>query len=371
MKNIILAITSLLFCFSQLSLQAQTEAKPKLAFEETVVLADQSLEEVVTKKKAIGIGAGVAQGGEIIWQNAKGSSDVETGAPIKPTTIGRIASIVKPMTAVAIFQLYERGLIDLDASIKTYLPSYPHKEASKITVRHLLSHSSGIKAYKNNKERENKKHYDSIGAAMDRFSNRKLEAQPGKEFNYTSYGYVVLGAIIESASGMTYEDYMQKNVFDKADMQQTSVEDARKTYDNKTSFYHRSSNGKVKPAWHLDSSDRIPGGGFQTTVEDLLKFGMTLLNDELISRASLEMMMTDTGMKKEGNPYGMGWFLYGKNPQLGEVIGHTGGQAGCSSFMMILPESNAVVATIANTSGVGQEVAGITTGLFKMIYSKL
>ncbi|MFT6809795.1 MAG: CubicO group peptidase (beta-lactamase class C family) [Saprospiraceae bacterium] len=87
----------------------------------------------------------------------------------------------------------------------------------------------------------------------------------------------------------------------------------------------------------------------------------------MISKESFELMIQDTGLKKVGNPYGFDLYLYGGNPDLGNVVGHTGAQIGCSSFMMILPESNAVVVTASNTSGAGQEVANITIGLFHMI----
>ena len=131
-------------------------------------------------------------------------------------------------------------------------------------------------------------------------------------------------------------------------------------------YHHKK--GKTKSAKYVDLSNRVPGGGFYTTVEDLLKFGQAILDHSLISEASLAEMTTDYGFKKEGNGYGLGWYLYGTNPTHGDVFGHNGGQAGCSSFLMLLPKTRTVIAVLSNTSGDRpmQTVGNITTGLFSV-----
>jgi len=365
MKNLV-AVFITLFLASLTTVQISSQDQPTL--DQAIADAQDAIHQLVAQGKAIGIAAGAARDGKIIWEGQAGYADQKNKTSYGPSTVSRMASIAKTMTTVAILQLHEKDMLDIEATIDTYLPNYPKDKASKITVRQLMGHSSGIPAYKNKKENNNKKHYNNFNDAMKLFADRDLLAAPGTEHNYTSYGYTVLGAIIEAASGERYETYMKKHIWDVADMTNISVEDATKNYNNQAIAYHRRSNGKVKVAERVDLSDRIPAGGFQCTMSDILKFGMALMDGKLISSASLDLMMTDTGLKKEGNPYGLGLFLYGENAQLGNVVGHTGGQLGCSSFMMLFPESNAVILTASNTSGIGQEVADITVGLFKMVY---
>jgi len=329
--------------------------------------ADKLLNNAIKEKQSIGIAAGVSVKGSLIWSNAAGYDNEKSKLLLKVTSPLRIASIVKPMTAVAILQMVEAGKLDLDAPVQDYLPNYPKSPKGTITTRHLLGHSSGIGAYKNGKERENRTNYPTLNDALQIFQNRELLNAPGTQFNYTSYGYVVLGRIIEQISGMSYDDYMHENIFKPAGMTSTFLEDSEQNKQELGAVYHRKGNGKIKEIKPTDLSDRIPAGGYRSTIGDILKFGEALIQNSLITQASFKIMMLDTGLKKEGNPYGLGLYLYGSNPELGNVIGHTGAQLGCSSFMMILPDSESVVVTIANTSGAGQEVANITTGLFQMI----
>lgn len=325
--------------------------------------ADALVINSIQNEACVGLAAGISKNGQIIWQKADGYSDDKSKITFTSKTLTRIASITKPMTAVAILHLYERGKIDLDAPIQTYLTDYPLYDGVAITTRQLLSHSSGIDDYKSGKERENTKHYPGMSAAVDIFKDRKLVANPGTEFHYTSYGYTVLGLLIEKISGRSYETYLKEYIWSPAGMNNTYVESAMNTYENKSLLYHKNSKGKIKEADPTDLSDRIPGGGVISTLEDLLKFGDALLNQSLISESSMQMMWTDTGLKSGGNLYGLGWYLYGVNPDLGAVYGHTGGQTGSSAFLMVIPEQKTSLAVISNTSGALQDVSNIIVNL--------
>ena len=326
--------------------------------------ADALLQKVIKEKECIGITAGFSVDGQSKWENATGFSKLKTKTPYQVNTLTRIASIVKPMTAIAIMQLYEKGKIDLDEPIQTYLPNFPTKTKGAITTRHLLGHSSGIGAYKSKREANNKTDYPNLSAAATIFQDRDLIATPGKSFNYTSYGYVVLGLLIESVSGMTYEEYMRTNIWNKAGMTNTSIENMYEKNTNKASFYHKKKKGKIKAAKTTNLSDRIPAGGFHSTTSDLLKFGNAVLDNTLIEASTLEIMIKDTGLKKEGNPYGFGWYLYGENSKYGNVFGHTGAQLGCSAIFMLLPEQQTTIVVLSNTSGSLPAVFNLATQLF-------
>ncbi|MFT4761374.1 MAG: serine beta-lactamase-like protein LACTB [Paraglaciecola sp.] len=174
--------------------------------------ANELLEQQIKDKKCVGVAAGFSIVDGARWSGGEGYRNQVDKTPFTTETITRLASIAKPMTAIAIMQLVEQGKIDLEAAVQTYIPDFPIKKEGTITVKNLLQHSSGINGFKSNKERNNKVEYLNLAAATELFKNRDLLATPGEAFNYTSYGYTVLGLIIEKASGLTYEAYMQKNI---------------------------------------------------------------------------------------------------------------------------------------------------------------
>ena len=270
------------------------------------------------------------------------------------------------MTAIAILQLHETGQLDLDAPIQEYLADFPVKPEGEITTRHLLNHSSGIAAYKDDTEIENQTEYASIEDAINIFKDRALIATPGTAFNYTTYGYVVLGAIIESVSGQSYETYMRQNIWTVAGMTDTQIERSNESYENKSELYFRKDNGKIKLADANNLSDRIPGGGIISTLDDMMKFGNAILNDVFISRASLELMFEIPNIKNNGIPYGKGWYLYDEIPDFGIVYGHGGAQTGASTMLMIVPEQDFVVVVLTNTSRASNEVIKIISRLFEI-----
>ena len=286
----------------------------------------------MTIEGTVGASAGYSIDGNLYWRGSNGWKDKKAESPFEVNTKTRIASIAKPMTATAIMQLVERNMIELDAPVQTYLPDFPKKKKDPITIRHLLAHTSGLKGYKNAKEAENQKQYNSLWDATEVFMNRKRSFTPGSEFEYTTYGYVVLGAIIEEVSGLSFENYMQQNIWNIANMANTGVEHIDQELSNKSLLYHFDK-GQAKNRKPNNLSNRTPGGGFYSTVEDIIKFGNAMLRNELINEESFAEMMKIQGVQKKGNPYGFGWFLYGPTPNENVIVGHTGAQTGCSSVL--------------------------------------
>lgn len=352
MKNVLITILSLLFCLGIL-------AQPKGTSTETL------LKRAVDEKHCVGIAAGVIKNDSILWSSSAGLKDISSSEKFQINTISRTASITKPMTAIAIMQLEEQGKLNLNDPLSNYLDTSGNEQLNKISILHLLQHSSGITEYKNKKEALNSTNYATLEAAADVFIGRDLRFEPGTDFGYTSYGYVLLGIIIEKASGMSYESYVKTNIWDVAGMTDTSVEKNGNRSDRISSYYHQKKPGKIISAMESNLSNRIPGGGVQSTVEDLLKFGAAVLNNSLIKAETFDRMIKNSGLKKEGNGYGLGWYLYGMNPKYGNVVGHNGAQMGCSSFLFLLPEYNTCVAVIANTSGALQQVGNAAVSMFE------
>ncbi len=331
--------------------------------------AEKVLEKVISESKAVGAVAGYMKKDSIVWVGALGYADKENGILFSVTTKLRMGSIAKPMTAMAAMQLVEAGKLDLDVPIQTYIPNFPKHSKTQITARHLLSHTSGIDGYKDGKESNTKTQYTSLDLAMNLFKNRKLLFEPGTRYNYTTYGYTVLGVIIERASGMSYEDYMQTHIWDKAGMGNTGVEVFESGEKGKSVLYHSNKGkGKSKRATENNLSNRIPGGGFYTTVGDMLKFGKAVLNHKLVKKETLDVMREHHSLEKENNAYGFGWFLYNPKPNEGEIIGHPGAQIGCSSQLFLVPKTKSVAVVLTNTSRV--EVGPATNDLLRLSLGK-
>ena len=329
------------------------------------------LEKIVSEKTVAGVVAGYSVNGETIGQSAAGYANKKEKKKFELETLVRMGSIAKSMTALAAMQLVEQGLLDLDVPIQTYIPDYPKHSKTQITARYLLSHTSGIGGYKGSGESNTTVNYPSLYDALALFKDRTLLFEPGSQYNYTTYGYTILGVIIERVSGLTFEEYIQKNIWDKAEMTHTGVEKFGVEIENKSKLYHRNNGkGKAKAAKENNLSNRIPAGGFYTTVGDMLKFGNAVLNNTFVKESTLNLMRQHHSLEKENNSYGFGWFLYAKKPKEGAIIGHPGGQTGCTSFLFIVPSKKAVSVILANTSRAQSGVDPIANQLLTLSLSK-
>ncbi len=329
--------------------------------------ADELLANAIAAQQFAGITAGIAVGDEITWLGAAGDCSEDRQTPCNIDTRQRIASISKTFTAVAALQLQERGLLDLDLPIVHYLPDYPAFAAQKITARQLLHHTAGIGGYQSGKEAETTQEYATLAEAITIFQDRPLLFEPGTKYQYSSYGYVLLGRVIEAASGVSFNDYIQVNIFDKLGMAHSGVEVFGQEYQNKSAFFYRTKKGKIKNATPNNLSNRVPGGGIYSNAADILKFGQALLNGTLVSDSSFALMQTYPDVDRgENNPYGMGLFLYGDNPAFGPVIGHTGEQTGAAGQLMLLPEKGIVVVVLSNTSHALRDAFQLSVNLFPL-----
>ncbi len=362
MKSIIHLMFSLI-CSSAIA-QLSTADSTALFNKQLKLRSFALLEECISFNEVVGITAGIYKDGNIFWEDAAGQMDVENNTPAQANMIHRIASISKPMTAIAILQLMEKDLLDLDDPIQKYISDFPLKKEGTITIRHLLQHSSGIKAYKNGKESFPTKNYPTLRKAVQLFEDRDLANAPGEGYQYTTYGYVVLGVVIEKVSGLSYRDYMKQHIWEKAGMINTDVEVFGKHYPGKSKLYTINKKGEFETDKNTNLSVKVPGGGIQSTVADLLKFAEAVIEDKLINAESRKLMTTDSGMKKEGNPYGLGWFLYSDaDKPSGRIIGHSGSQSGTSTQLFVFLDKKAAIAVISNTSGAWNNVFSLTDKL--------
>jgi CubicO group peptidase (beta-lactamase class C family) len=285
---------------------------------------------------------------DFIWANGYGFADLENRSPAKAESAYRLASITKPMTAIAVLQLVEKGKINLDAEVQTYVPYFP-KKPFPVTVRQVLGHLGGISHYKNYEQEGHFKTPKSTREAIAVFENFDLVAEPGTRYSYSSYGYNLLGAVVEAASGMKYGDYMRQNVWQPLGMNDTHMDDPLEIIPNRVRGY-QPVDGKVKNSEFVDISSRFAAGGVRSTAPDLLKFAKGIIDGKLVSPETTKMLSTSMSTKAGRlTNYGMGWETTPYNGRY--MLVHSGGQQETRTLLYVLPSRNMAIAVGVNYEG--------------------
>jgi D-alanyl-D-alanine carboxypeptidase len=287
----------------------------------------------------------VARDGKVLLQDAWGRDDRKAGTPNTTETRFRIGSMNKMFTAVATMQLVERGKLELDEPIGTYLRGYPNKAvASKVTVRHLLTHTGGTGDIFGPDFELNRLTLREHGDYVKLYGSRGLGHEPGARFEYSNYGFVLLGALIEAASGGSYDDYVEDNVFRPAGMSSTgSLPESTDLPDRAVGYMRPFPGGDGE--W-LPNTDTLPyrgtaaGGGY-STVGDLMRFANALSSGKLVSKETLAEM---TAPKQQG--YGYGFGVQGEGAL--RSYGHGGGAPGMNGELRVYPELGFVVVGLSN-----------------------
>jgi len=296
-----------------------------------------------------GLSVSVAIDGKIVYSEGFGYADLEERVPAWPTTKFRIGSVSKPLTSAALVRLVEDRKLDLDAPIQKYVPSFPDKGAV-ITARMLAGHLAGIRHYKDG-EVDSQKHYDTVLGGLERFQSDPLVVAPGSKFSYSSYGYNLLSAAIEAASGEPFLDTEQRLVFRPLGLLHTTADQPAQIIEQRARFYSGAKGKPKENAPYVDNSYKWAGGGFLSTTEDLVRFGSALLKPGFLKAESLALLFTPQKTKDgTATGYGMGWFI-GKSDSGQKIYSHSGGSVGGSSELIVYPDTHLVVAFICNYSG--------------------
>lgn len=307
---------------------------------------DQYLIDYYINKNIPSISAGLLQGGKIIWLDAKGYADVENNVPAQKNTIYRIASVSKIITAVAVMQLVEEGKIKLDDDVRKYI-QFPSKRW-KFTVRQLLSHTAGIRTYKNTGEFESKEFFNTTQEVINYLAKDSLVYEPGTRYLYTTLSYNLLAAIIENVSGLSFPDYINKNIIEPAGMKSTYPDLQRNIIQNRSKGYAKDQFRQIQNAALADLSIKIPGGGLLSTSEDLLRFSEYLLNGKLIKFTSLDSMIVPTKLKSGKTiNYGLG-IAFGIDESGRKYLSHSGIGTGFTSLLLIYPDEKVAAVHLMN-----------------------
>lgn len=310
--------------------------------------ASWAVREEMDRQGIPGLSVAVATEGRIRWSAGFGLADLEQAVPARPTTIYRLASISKPITAVATFQLAERGAIDLDAPIQRYVPSFPEKEWPT-TPRQLLAHLGGVRHYQG-EELLSVRRYESLTEALATFKDDPLAVEPGTKHLYSSYGYNLLGAAIERASGLSYQDYVREHIFRPAGMTRARVADIDAIIPGRSRGYIRGPDGQLRNSRPVDLSNKVPAAGLCATAEDLARFAIALQGGALLKPETLRMMWTRQRTRDgKAFDYGLGWSL-GRYEGSDEVC-HAGRQQRVTSLLYMLPERRFALGLMCNLEG--------------------
>ena len=313
---------------------------------ETLRRAESAITTSMARQHMSGLSVAVVVENELRWSQGYGFADMENFVPFTATTVWRLGSVSKPITAVAAMQLADRGKLDLDAPVQSYCPAFPTK-GGPITSRQLLGHLSGIRHYKQGENFNSTRHFEGVVDSLEAFKADSLVHDPGAAYTYTTYGYVVLGCVIEGASGMKYADYVRDNVAKPAGMERTRPDDLAPIVPYRARGYAKLPSGELRNCDLADTSNKVPGGGMVSTAVDLGRFAIALDTDRLIQRRTFAQMQvpmkTNDG---KDSPY-FGWWISERRGE--RLLIHSGSQQGTSTYLLMLPGRGFAVALIANT----------------------
>lgn len=307
----------------------------------------------------------MARNGRVILKKGYGMANFEWNIPNTSSTKFRVGSITKQFTSMAIMQLQERGLLNVQDPIGKYLTDYPKPVADRVTLHHLLTHSSGIPSYTNAPDyvaRMGAK--ASVAQMIARFKDLPLEFEPGSAYKYNNSGYFLLGAIIEKVSGRSYETFLQDNIFGPLGMRNTGYDHAEAVLPNRASGYNRGADGLQNAAF-VDMSQPYSAGALYSTVEDLLLWDQALYTEKLVKAPTLETIYKPRIETTDKRLYGYGWYV---NPLNGHRnVGHSGSIDGFSGYLSRFPDDHAVFIWLRNVispapATINQDLGAILLG---------
>lgn len=309
----------------------------------------------------------VADRGEVVYRGAVGMANSDWDVPNTPATKFRLASVTKQFTAMAVLLLVDEGKLDLDAAITTYLPDYPAESGDRVTLHHLLNHTSGIPSYTDRPAfmRNEAKERLSVDEFVREYCSDPLEFEPGSEFRYNNSGYFLLGAILEEVTGQTYAQVLAERIFEPLGMHDSGVDDQYRVIPGRAVGYDDILGGRRVALW-VEMSTPFAAGAMYSTVDDLWKWDQAL-RDQTLLQGELARQMVTPGL----GDYAYGWEVTERPAETGgslfaaEATGsdgaaeepatprtiqyHGGGMPGVSTLIWRVPAEERVIIVLGNT----------------------
>jgi CubicO group peptidase (beta-lactamase class C family) len=305
-----------------------------------------------------GLSVAVAADGEIVWAESFGWADIEGREPVTPRTRFRLGAASKPLTAAAVALLHDRGRLDLDEPVQTYVPDYPQKQWP-VTPRQLMGDVAGVHRIRgDNNDAMPSERCANLGEALPLFAGEPLMFQPGAEHRYSIYGWMLLSVLVERIAREPFPTFMTRELFVPLGMKSTVLEEAGGVPDNTTTFYSRGKAGRVGPVDPLKAhySCLAGAGAFLSTPSDLARFGSAMLKPGFLRGETIATMQAPLQLESgKSTNYALGWKIEsvpvaGKSARL---VGHRGTPMGGAVSLLTFPDLGVVVAAASNVGANG------------------
>lgn len=326
--------------------QTKKDAKVPCQKDVAVCQAEQICKDFIGDNGLNGVQISVGNGNKVIWTGAFGYADSENKIPVSDSTRFRINSVSKSMTSMALVKLVSERKLDLAAPIQKYVPEFPAKKY-EITTRQLAGHLAGIRDYKEDHLADfiQTRHFENARHAMEVFKDDSLLFKPGTKFHYSTFGWNLIGAIIEGITRENYLDYMKKNIWQPIRLSNTCGDDNTTLIPNRSKFYDLTGQANDLGDW----SYKYSGGGLLSTTEDLVKLGNEILTGRYFDADAKAMLFEpQTTLNNEKTDYGLGWYI-GVDKNGHRIWYHSGDSFSSSSHLIVYPDDNLVVAFLSNS----------------------
>ena len=308
--------------------------------------ATQLIATHLKNHKVAGMSVAIAKDGKIIYAEGFGWKNKEKQIPASEITRYRLASVSKPITALLAFELIRKDKLELDFMVKRYLRSLP--TGHNYSVREILGHMSGIRHYKDGKDRTSSvdEHFVSMRDACKLFIEDDLLFKPGEKYDYSTHAYSVLGWLIESVTDKPFRQYAHER-FRAWGLTDLNAENSPLQGVNRSEIYHVE-DGKLKVAKRDDLSWKYPGGGMECSARDMALLGMKVIDGKIIERSYLDSVVWKAQTAGgQSTSFGLGWDVGSRNGR--RIVQHSGAQNGASSQWRLYPDDGIVVVVLSNT----------------------
>jgi serine beta-lactamase-like protein LACTB, mitochondrial len=321
---------------------------PRVAQTAAIDSARRVVQAIVTRERVAGLAVTVSIGGSanpVVWHEGFGYADVEKNKPATPHTLFRIGSISKLVTALTLMQQVQTGGLALDEPIGTYMAQLP-RQLRGLTLRQIAGHQAGIRHYRG-AEFFSTASYERLSPALSIFINDSLVAAPGTKYSYSSYGFNLIGAVMEERLGMPFTELVRVNVLVPLGMKETVPDRRALQLDERAGLYVIDSTG-IRKAPVDDLSGRWPSGGYLSSSDDLARLGRAVLGPSVLNAQALHTLVTPQQLSSDApTPVGIAWRV--STDSAGRTYYHHGGSSnGGTAFLLVYPKEGVVVALAMN-----------------------
>ena len=348
-----------------------TDATPVQLWADAVEQGRQIVRAALTEQNLPGLSVAIAAGGEIVWAEGFGWADLDKPVPVAPHMRFRIGTASTALTSAAVGLLLEKERLTLDEKIQTYVPEFPEKQWP-VTLRQLMAHVAGVANDGGDEGPLFTEHCERPADALQFLSGyeRELLFEPGTQYHYSSYGWILVSAAVEAAADEPFLTFMRKQIFEPLGMRDTTADSATEPIPNRATFYFPRFAADPRYGLHLmrplDYSCYAGSSAFLSTPSDLVRFALAINSGKLLQPATVQLLQTSQRLPSgQETGYGLGWdletaALAGKQTRL---VGHDGDSlGGMVASLMTFPDHGLVVSVMSNISyadtfGLGVKIA--------------